>query len=108
MVDTARKVTGKDNNPLYGAPAFILVSATKDAIQKIVGQDAGCIMENMHLKAADLHLGAVYIFGMVNAIKGEAELPEGAVPICGLAVGHATEPLEERQIQPVFATNFVK
>ena len=27
MVDTARKVTGKDNNPLYGAPAFILVSA---------------------------------------------------------------------------------
>ena len=40
MVDTARKVTGKDNNPLYGAPAFILVSATKDAIQKIVGQDA--------------------------------------------------------------------
>ena len=114
MVDTARKVTGKDNNPLYGAPAFILVSATKDAIQKIVGQDAGCIMENMHLKAADLHLGAVYIFGMVNAIKGEkewqkmAELPEGAVPICGLAVGHAAELLEERQIQPVFATNFVK
>lgn len=114
MVDTARKVTGKDNNPLYGAPAFILVSATKDAIQKIVGQDAGCIMENMHLKAADLHLGAVYIFGMVNAIKGEkewqkmAELPEGAVPICGLAVGHAAEPLEERQIHPVFATNFVK
>lgn len=71
-------------------------------------------MENMHLKAADLHLGAVYIFGMVNAIKGEkewqkmAELPEGAVPICGLAVGHAAEPLDERQIQPVFATNFVK
>ena len=110
MVDTARKVTGKDNNPLYGAPAFILVSATKAAIQKIVGQDAGC----MHLKAADLHLGAVYIFGMVNAIKGEkewqkmAELPEGAVPICGLAVGHAAELLEERQIQPVFETNFVK
>ena len=44
MVDTARKVTGKDNNPLYGAPVFILVSATKAAIQKIVGQDAGCIM----------------------------------------------------------------
>lgn len=37
-----------------------------------------------------------------------AELPEGAVPICGLAVGHAAEPLDERQIQPVFATNFVK
>lgn len=56
----------------------------------------------------------VYIFGMVNAIKGEkewqkmAELPEGAVPICGLAVGHAAELLEERQIQPVFETNFVK
>ena len=76
MVDTARKVTGKDNNPLYGAPAFILVSATKDAIQKIVGQDAGCIMENMHLKAADLHLGAVYIFGMVNAIKGGKGMAE--------------------------------
>lgn len=29
MVDTARKVTGKDNNPLYGAPAFILVRRHK-------------------------------------------------------------------------------
>lgn len=59
------EVTGKEGDPSYGAPLFILVSKTPEAIEEIAKYDAACIVENMHLAAAALGLGSVYIHGMI-------------------------------------------
>lgn len=102
MKETFAAVTGKGGDPSYGAPLFVLVSKTADAIEEIAKYDAACLIENMHLAAADLGLGSVYIHGMIFSIRGEkqwqemAGLPEGAVPLCGLAVGHSAQALHPR------------
>lgn len=114
MKEAFRKATGKENDPSYGAPLFILVSKTEDAIEEIAKYDAACIIENMHLTAADLSLGSVYIHGMIFSIRGEKEwqkaagLPESAVPLCGLAVGHSAQPLHARPLKDNFKVNYVE
>lgn len=108
------RVSGKDADPSYGAPLFILVSRMPEAIDEIVKYDVGCIIENMHLAAAALGLGSVYIHGMIFSIRGEkdwqkaAGLPEDAIPMCGLAVGHSAHPLRERAAGTAFAVTYAE
>lgn len=56
--------------------------------------DAGIIAEHIHLKAAELGLGSVILFGFIRHLGENAEyikkmnLPEGVYPLLGVAVGH--------------------
>ncbi len=108
------KATGKENDPSYGAPLFILVSKTPDVIEELAKYDAACIIENMHLAAADRGLGSVYIHGMIFSIRGEKEwqaklgLPDDAIPICGLAVGHSAQSLHARPTKENFKVMFAE
>lgn len=108
------RVTGKAGDPSYGAPLFLLVSKTPEAIEEIAKYDAACLIENMHLAAADLGLGSVYIHGMIFSIRGEkdwqkaAGLPEGAVPLCGLAVGHSAQALRPRPTKENFKVTYAR
>lgn len=108
------KASGKTNDPSYGAPLFILVSKTKDALDELVKYDAACIIENMHLAAAELGLGSVYIHGMIFAIRGEKEwqkaagLSDDAVPICGISVGHSKMKLRPRPAKNVLAVSWAE
>jgi nitroreductase len=102
MVETYRKVNGKTKDPIYGAPAFILVSANTQAMEAVEKMDAGCFTTMMHLKAANMGLGSVYIYGLIRDIwdqsewKKAAHYPETLKPLCGLAVGHSAKKLEPR------------
>lgn len=51
MKKNYKEATGKDNDPIYGAPLFLLVSKTPEAIEEIAKYDAACLIENMHLAA---------------------------------------------------------
>lgn len=114
MKKTCQDMRCNNLDPIYGAPLFILVSKTKDALEELVKYDAGCIIENMHLAAADRGLGSLYIHGMIFTIrqaKGwqkKAELPDDVVPLCGLAVGHPKMAVRPRETKPVFAVSFVE
>lgn len=114
MKKNYKEATGKDNDPMYGAPLFLLVSKTPEAIEEIAKYDAACLIENMHLAAAALGLGSVYIHGMIFSIRGIKEwqaaagFPESTVPLCGLAVGHSAVPLRPRPDEAVFNVTYAE
>ena len=86
-------MASESHDPLYGAPAFIVVSAKPGTVGTL---DAGAIIENMLLAAADLGLGTCFIAGCLLGTKDPAKLrsilqiPEG---FDASGTGHSEEPL---------------
>lgn len=80
---------------IYEAPLLFLICRTKDAIDYLEEFDAGIIAEHIHLKATELGLGSIVLFGFVHNLSTDAEylqmlhLPEGVTPLLGVAVGHS-------------------
>ncbi|MCL2883729.1 MAG: nitroreductase family protein [Coriobacteriia bacterium] len=95
--------TGAVRDPYYGAPLVIFVSATDISDDHIEYSNAACIIENIILQAAALGLGSVYIWGCLRKLRANPEalarldLPEGYEVLSAVAVGHAAEPLAERE-----------
>ncbi len=79
----------------FNAPLLILICETKEAFGHLKEFDAGIIAEHIHLKATELGLGSVVLFGFIHHLGHEAEyvkalhLPEGTYPLLGVAVGHS-------------------
>ena len=61
-------------------------------------------MENMLLEAADLGLGAVYLFGVSQVLFANEEItkllqiPEGFRTVSAIAVGTSADTLQERTL----------
>jgi len=103
LTDRFRAETGNPGaSPLYSAPTLIVVSVkAPDGEPSLVAMaNAACVVDHMHLAAADMGLGSVYIFGATTVLRGAPELcarlrlPEGFVPASSLAVGYS---LDEEQ-----------
>lgn len=98
---TAANIFGTPNiNPLYGAPILIVVSGqTNSDFPNIEIANAACIIENMALTATSIGIGSVYLWGIIAAFHANIELlkelnlPEGFMPVSGIALGYPTEPL---------------
>ena len=97
-----------DFDPFYGAPAVIFVSHRKQDVQPgIEYSNVMSVAMAMHLEAAELGLGSVFMWGSLEAMRlypeydrtGLLELPEGFEPLLGLAVGHAAVPAEPRPLK---------
>lgn len=88
-----------------GAPTVIIVSVQEEQgqISPMMIASAGCVVENMHLAAADLGLGSVYL-GSIQAVNNSFEvlyklkLQDGFWPVSALAVGNAKEAAEQRDV----------
>ena len=117
ITENFRKITGKqDLNPLYGAPALILVSVREKEgqIHPVDVANVACIVENMHLQATELNLGSCYLFGIIETLNQSFDLlyklglQDGFWPVSALAVGYPTEeaPLREATIKRIH-TNFI-
>ncbi|MGN0955270.1 nitroreductase family protein [Dialister sp.] len=80
---------------IYEAPLLILICRTKDVMENLEGFDAGIIAEHIHLKASDLGLSSVILFGFIRLLGKDADylkmlkLPEGVTPLLAVAVGHS-------------------
>lgn len=80
---------------IYEAPLLILICRTKDVMENLEGFDAGIIAEHIHLKASDLGLSSIILFGFIRLLGKDADylkmlhLPEGVSPILAVAVGHS-------------------
>ncbi len=104
--DVTRKAYGDDSfSCTRGAPTVILVSVQEEQgqIPPMVLASAACVVENMHLAAAGLGLGSVYL-GSIQAVNNSLEvlyrlrLRDGFWPVLALAVGEARDPAEKRAV----------
>jgi nitroreductase len=92
----------KSADPFYGAPAVIFVSHRNQGIQPgIEYANVACVALSMHLAAAELGLGSVFMWHALESMReipeldhsGLLNLPEGFSPLLGLALGYpATAP----------------
>ena len=92
-----QKAVGDPNMQVtYGAPTVIYVSCKNE--------DEEIVMENMLLEAADLGLGAVYLFGVSQVLFANEEItkllqiPEGFRTVSAIAVGTSADALQERTL----------
>ncbi|MBR6801052.1 MAG: nitroreductase family protein [Eubacteriaceae bacterium] len=83
------------NHPLYGAPTLILLSAKELRLPNIEYSNAGCVIQNMMIMAADLEIDNIYLWGAAMAVKNNPELkaklniPEDYHPIASIALGYS-------------------
>ena len=97
IIKAAQEMMHTDSNPLYGATALVVVSASAEQkYPNIEYANTGCIIENMLLTATDLGIDSVYIWGVTAAMaanKGLCEkmgIPNGFRPVSGVALGYGT------------------
>ena len=102
-------------HPLYGAPTLILVSGRDRIFPNIEYANAACIMENMHLKAAELGLASVYLWGFTRGTNADAalladlKLPEGFRALSALAVGYpAGDAAEPRALTLKIGVDYIR
>ncbi len=95
MIRKEEKEKTGNGDPLFKAPLLFFICKTEKAVDYLMRYDAGIIAEHIHLKAADLGLGSVILYGFIRHLGEEAEyikemnLPQGTVPLIAVAVGHA-------------------
>ena len=89
-------------DPLFGATTMIFFSATDISDDHIEYCNAGCVIENMCMAAADLGLGSCYIWGCLKKLKKQPDvvkllkLPEGYEILSAFVCGYPKTPIEDR------------
>ena len=95
-----REVWGRDIDPFYGAPTYVLVFASDPEKWKNGVQDASLVLGNMMLAAHAIGLGSCWInreremFATPEgrALMAELGLPEGLIGVGALALGYPAAP----------------
>lgn len=86
-------------NPLYGAPALIILSAPNGNDSNGFNMaNVSCAAENMIIQATELGLGSCFVMGPMIAFANpelakKVEIPEGYAPLVGVLVGYPSENL---------------
>lgn len=115
--ENTRQKTGRDGDPLYGAPLMVLISVRPagDAPQNNEFSSAAMIAHNMALTATALGLGSCDIWGAIALANQNPELvarfglPEGFVATCAVVIGATNEPMPVREIdRQKIATRFIE
>ncbi|KPU43533.1 FMN reductase [NAD(P)H] [Oxobacter pfennigii] len=95
-------------DPFYGAQTVIFVSHRKQDLQPgIEFSNAACITYSMHLAAANLGLGSVFMWYALESMREIPELDNTAVlslpddfePLIGIAIGHPATKLSARDLK---------
>ena len=94
-------VWGRDIDPFYGAPTFVLVFGSADWVNAV--PDGSLVLGNMMLAAHAVGLGSCWInreremFATEEgkALMAELGLPEGLIGIGALALGYPAAPPKE-------------
>ncbi len=99
-------------DPLYGAPAVVLISSTASDVSGCV--NAGCVAENMMLAAADAGIGSVALGGAGSAVMADARLkemvsiPDGYNALFAVALGYAAaEDASEKDLKMTIGVHYI-
>ena len=95
-----REVWGRDIDPFYGAPTYVLVFASNPEKWKNGVPDGSLVLGNMMLAAHAVGLGSCWInreremfaTDEGRALMAELGLPEGLIGIGALALGYPAAP----------------
>ena len=98
-----REVWGRDIDPFYGAPTYVLVFASNPEKWKNGVPDGSLVLGNMMLAAHAIGLGSCWInreremFSTEEgrALMAELGLPEGLIGVGALALGYPAAPPRE-------------
>ena len=93
-------VWGRDIDPFYGAPTYVLVFASDPETWKNAVPDGSLVLGNMMLAAHAIGLGSCWInreremFAIPEgrALMAELGLPEGLIGVGALALGYPAAP----------------
>ena len=108
-----KKKDGTAHDPFFGATTLILFSATDISDDHIEYCNAGCVIENMCMAAADLGLGSCYIWGCLKKLRKNPEavsklrLPEGYEILSAFVCGYPVKEIEERSVTENIATDIL-
>jgi nitroreductase len=96
------------SDPFYGAPTVVFVSHRNQTVQPgIEYSNVACVVLSMHLAAAELGLGSVFMWHVLESMRELPELdnsrllnlPQGFSPLLGLAIGRPAKPPRERELR---------
>ena len=93
-IDEAGNGGNPNAHPLYNCPTLVVVIAKKGFLENIELSNAGCIIQNMMVAAADLGIDSVYLWMGMAAINGAPALaeklgfPEGYSCVGSMALGY--------------------
>lgn len=112
----ARAIRKEGFKAIYDAPTLVIVSAIPSEIMpNIEYANGACIIQNMLLAATALGIDSVYLWAFLrglaanSALMRELEIPDGSVPVSGLALGYAKNPSEkEKGLKLIIGLNIVK
>lgn len=108
-----KKKDGSPHDPFYGATTMIIFSATDVSDDHIEYCNAGCVIENMCLAAADLGLGSCYIWGCLKKLRKHADavsklkLPEGYEILSAFVCGYPVQEITEREVTENIKTDIL-
>ena len=96
-IDEASAKRRPGSHPLYGAPTLVVLASKESILPGIEFTNAGCIIQNMMVAAADLGVDSIYLWMSMYGINGEPELakklgfPEGFTCVGTMALGYAAK-----------------
>ena len=105
-------------DPFYLAPTVIFVSHRKQDIQPgIEFSNVACVTFSMHMAAANLGLGSVFMWFALESMReipaldntAVLNLPKGFEPLLGLAVGYPDKEVSQRELSlDKISVNFLR
>ena len=96
-IDESSAKARPGTHPLYGAPTLVVLASTEGFLKNIEWTNAGCVIQNMMVAAADLGIDSIYLWMAMYGINGEPELvkrigiPEGFTWVGTAAFGYAAK-----------------
>ena len=85
------------SHPLYGAPTLVVLASKQSILEKIEFTNAGCVIQNMMVAAADLGVDSIYLWMSMFGINNDPELirrlgfPEGFTCVGTMALGYVAK-----------------
>lgn len=82
-IDRASAGGNPQAHPLYGAPTLVVLAAKKGFLENIEYANAGCVLQNIMVAAADLGIQSVYLWMAMNGVNSDPAIgqklgfPEG-------------------------------
>ncbi len=93
-IDEASARRRPGSHPLYGAPTLVVLASKQSILPYIEYTNAGCVIQNMMVAAADLGVDSIYLWMSMYGINEDPELvkrlgfPEGFTCVGTMALGY--------------------